>query len=306
LSDANFKGCNILGNYVNADGGGMNNFSSSPKLLNCSILGNHANNTGRTGGFFSYSGGSTSKPVLLINCLIAKSTAGTAALEIGNQISVITLVNCTIAVNTNNDSAINNFGSGTVTNIQNTIVWGGRSTNINGNGGYNVKYSLMKGSSDTNNGNIDASGLSEADIFENYAIGNYALKPSSTCINVGNNSVYTDAGGNLTTDKDLAGNARLTENTIDLGAYEYSGYLSANSFQNLENTMSFYPNPAKNVLYFSEEILNAKILDLSGKLVMQIYNPAKSIDVSQLAKNVYLISIQTKKGTTINRKFIKE
>src|SRR5690606_34614328 len=49
------------------------------------------------------------------------------------------------------------------------------------------------------------------------------LSGSSPAINTGNNTSYTDAGGNLASDLDLAGNPRLVDGTIDMGAYEFQG-----------------------------------------------------------------------------------
>ena len=57
---------------------------------------------------------------------------------------------------------------------------------------------------------------------------------------------------------------------------------------------------------FSEEISNAKITDLSGKMVKQFITSGKSVDVSNLSKGNYIITFTTKKGEIINKKFIKE
>ena len=53
------------------------------------------------------------------------------------------------------------------------------------------------------------------------------LNACSPAISIGNNSAYTDAGGNLAADLDLAGNPRVynqaSGGVIDMGAYEYQG-----------------------------------------------------------------------------------
>ncbi|RYD95790.1 MAG: hypothetical protein EOP54_15185, partial [Sphingobacteriales bacterium] len=46
------------------------------------------------------------------------------------------------------------------------------------------------------------------------------MQTVSPAIGAGSNTLYTNNGGNLATDKDLAGNPRLTGNNIDMGAYE--------------------------------------------------------------------------------------
>jgi hypothetical protein len=70
--------------------------------------------------------------------------------------------------------------------------------------------------------------------------------------------------------------------------------------------LSIFPNPTKNILNFSEEISNITISDFSGKIIKQIPNSEKSINVSKLTKGNYIISGKTKTGETINKKFIKE
>ncbi|WP_188752688.1 BspA family leucine-rich repeat surface protein [Parapedobacter defluvii] len=58
-------------------------------------------------------------------------------------------------------------------------------------------------------------------------VGYLQLSASSPAINGGSNTAYTDAGGDLATDIDLAGNPRVYNLTgggvIDMGAYEYPG-----------------------------------------------------------------------------------
>lgn len=71
-------------------------------------------------------------------------------------------------------------------------------------------------------------------------------------------------------------------------------------------SLTIFPNPAKDIINFSDEILNIRISDLSGKVIRQIPNPEKSINVSKLAKGTYIISATTKSGETINKKFIIE
>lgn len=66
------------------------------------------------------------------------------------------------------------------------------------------------------------------------------------------------------------------------------------------------PNPVKDIINISEDVSNIRISDLSGKMVKQISNSEKSINVSNLIKGTYIISAVTKTGEIINKKFIKE
>ncbi|UOE41400.1 T9SS type A sorting domain-containing protein [Chryseobacterium suipulveris] len=84
--------------------------------------------------------------------------------------------------------------------------------------------------------------------------------------------------------------------TISLGTMDVNG----------KNSINFYPNPVKDTLIFSEQVSNINITDLSGKLIKQISRKEKSINVSTLAKGIYIITAITKSGKKISKKIIKE
>ncbi|MNK64892.1 Beta-agarase D precursor [compost metagenome] len=70
--------------------------------------------------------------------------------------------------------------------------------------------------------------------------------------------------------------------------------------------IKIFPNPVKDILYFSEEVSNIRIVDISGKLVRQFSILEKSINISKLVKGTYILSVTAKTGERINKKFIKE
>ncbi len=80
--------------------------------------------------------------------------------------------------------------------------------------------------------------------------------------------------------------------------------LSVNDIKS--TTLNIFPNPAKDILNFSEEVSNITISDFSSKIIKQIPNPEKSINVSKLAKGTYIISAITRTGEIITKKFIKD
>lgn len=95
---------------------------------------------------------------------------------------------------------------------------------------------------------------------------------------------------------------------------DWSLYASANSvtilstpdsdFQNFE----FYPNPVKDVLHFeveNQEIIDFKVIDLFGKVVMEKRPLENQIDLSVLSSGAYLFHLKTNVGT-ISKKFIKQ
>jgi len=82
--------------------------------------------------------------------------------------------------------------------------------------------------------------------------------------------------------------------------------LSTSDPDNTNKNVNVYPNPVKEILHFSEEVSNVKITDLSGRTVKQISASGKSVNVSTLAKGVYIITATAKSGKTIIKKIIKE
>ena len=86
---------------------------------------------------------------------------------------------------------------------------------------------------------------------------------------------------------------------------EFKGHtldVNESSFKQL----SIFPNPVKDVLNFSQDVSNIRIIDLSGKIVKKISTAEKAINLAELAKGTYIISATTKAGEKINKKFIKE
>ena len=71
-------------------------------------------------------------------------------------------------------------------------------------------------------------------------------------------------------------------------------------------TITIAPNPAKDIINFSEEVSNIRISDISGKIIKQFSNSEKSVNLSKLAKGTYILSVTAKTGETIDKKFIKE
>jgi len=68
---------------------------------------------------------------------------------------------------------------------------------------------------------------------------------------------------------------------------------------------TLYPNPVKDVLYFSAgKVAKAEVYDLNGRLVKTSAVSNNSVNVSSLSKGVYFIILHTDKGT-VKEKFIK-
>jgi len=175
-----------------ADGGGLFVLSSSVSVSNCVITGNSSFDDG--GGAY---GGT------LNNCLIIGNRAG-----YGGGVSFFdnpgTLNNCTLSGNTAGDGGGSYGGT-----LNNCIVYFNNATvGANSSGGTIFSYSCttpLPGGT----GNITNDPL-----FVDALTSNFTLSDDSPGRDSGNNA---NAPGNT----DLAGNLRLVNATVDMGAYEY-------------------------------------------------------------------------------------
>lgn len=159
------------------------------------------------------------------------------------------IINSTITGNQSQD-----FGGGiqiinSSPTVQNSIVWNNNSIEYNfaradnfniGTGEPVTSYSLIQGcnpggtwddfcGTDGGDNLSDEAPLFDTDITPGdapTADGDFSLTSSSPVINTGYNTLYTDSGGDINNDLDLAEEPRLFDGTtdlIDLGAYEFQG-----------------------------------------------------------------------------------
>ncbi|KPA12883.1 polymorphic outer membrane protein [Candidatus Magnetomorum sp. HK-1] len=227
-AESKIKDCKIIDNTAEYDGGGIySDYSSHVNVVNCLIAGNSANDGGgiscssleiqnsiiKNNSAVYVGGGIVNnyKNATIRNCLLYHNTAKTGAGIVCRQSETI-IINTTITQNT----ATQNTGGlycAYKTNplVINSILWMNQGGEIyaENNCEPTVTYSCIQGGF-PGEGNIDDDPfLSEE----------YQLDESSPCINSGNN----ESVGLLF--YDLAGNPRILELLVDMGAYEtlYSG-----------------------------------------------------------------------------------
>ncbi len=232
IIEGNANGGGVPHNYA---GGILNNgtgagHESSPTILNCSFY----NNSAATSGGAIWNSGFTdgaSSPIIT-NCAFYSNSAGSLGGAMynrgdagGGETNPL-ITNCSFYNNTAlNGGAINNFEANTIT-IENCIFWGNSATDgedeigDNGAGVTILNYSLI--SDDTPDGtvtlpsgvtgsnNIDANPL-----FVDASNYNLRLTNNSPARNTGNNPSVP-----FNTLTDLGGNPRITDSTVDMGAYE--------------------------------------------------------------------------------------
>lgn len=196
--------CAISGNTANGNGGGVdNNYESSPDITDSIISGNIANNGG---GIYD---NLYSSPTLT-NCVIAGNTAYSGGGAIYNWASAPTLTNCTVA--DNSGGGIDNYLFSSPI-LVNSILWNDQSHEIQ-----NAPQSLAVATySDIQNGYAGTGNIDLNPIFVDPSAGEFQLQPESACIDAGNNAPFSNG------DTDLAGNPRIFNGAVDIGAYEVQG-----------------------------------------------------------------------------------
>lgn len=127
----------------------------------------------------------------------------------------------------------------------------------------------------------------------------YKLSTSSPAIDAGNNS-YLPANTNF----DLAGNSRIVNTTVDLGAYEYDAALNSNTFSAFKE-FKVYPNPTSNeiFIYCNESLVAVKLVSYDGKLLLESQN--KHLSIHNFPSGVYFLILETESGQIGNQKIIK-
>lgn len=200
----------INANGVNA---GVSDNAGSLTLKNCAFrtnIGSGMNITGATG------------KVLIYNTLFADGGTG---LNVQYGKENITLVNTTFA-NNNKDM------SEELTNVYNSVSWNNRTQYMVGADGHNKVFDKFetKDAAKENNEDIQNGPNFVDPLNEKNEARDYHIRPSLTLLNKGENNNYAlnvlgSVDASLTDERDLGNNARLTDETIDIGAYEYEAPL---------------------------------------------------------------------------------
>lgn len=196
----NIEGLTFINKNPN-NGTGMQANSSGEKITmkQLSFRGNNGNGLQITNG--------NTGDMLLANILFADGGTGLADAD-----SHTNVINATFA---NNNTDVTGSGY----KIYNSVSWNNRKQNL---------------PSENNNRNIDGE-ITNTDIQHgpnfldpdttDVYMRDYRIRPSITLLNQGDNRIYEALVAPLANEKDLANNARLVDDKIDVGAYEYEAAL---------------------------------------------------------------------------------
>ena len=240
VSNCVIRGGTAVAN-ANAAGAGVE-LAGAGTLTHCVVSNNVVQGTSSDG---SMTGGAiympyNSKNGRVSNCLIAYNRyvtsgdtvkVGTAGIRFFGTNDGTSIENCTIVANTVegalSDDSAGIFCTAWHCHFRNNIIVGNTETGKDGRS--SVKLESNGGSGYTHYNNITDDVLIEntgtkgrdnalvespADLFQNFAAGNFALKAASRACNRGTGSVA------LLPSVDLAGNSRVYGKAIDIGCYE--------------------------------------------------------------------------------------
>jgi len=192
-SDPILINCAFVGNWANY-GGGMHS-RGNPMLINCRFIGNATKNNG--------AGMDNGGEALLINCVFFENKAGFFGGGVENTGRPL-LINCTFTKNSAGEQGGGVSSAESSPTLVNCILWDNTPDQVHGDPMPTISYSDVQGGW-PGQGNVDADPWFDDDL---------RLLGGSPCIDAGNNSpassVFTDC----------AGNARIINDRVDMGAYE--------------------------------------------------------------------------------------
>jgi hypothetical protein len=201
----------LLGGAVYDTNPGFNNGLT---LIDCSFTDNSAMFNG--GAIENYYASLT-----IVGCLFTGNTAVNSGGAVYNFSSLAILTNCTFTLNSGSVGGAIECDFNSDPTITNSILWNDTATG--GNPGANEIYTDGQSESSVTYSDIDDSEYAftstniDADPkFVSPLTGNFQLQPTSPAINAGSNAAINATG--VTTD--LAGNPRIFDGVVDMGAYE--------------------------------------------------------------------------------------
>jgi len=249
------------------------------------------------------------------NVLVADNDINVAALDIyregwnnGNTLDVV-INNSTFVNNDYNGTHGNSIvasGNGSVNlNVYNSIFWDNTTNGIAStrdiSNGAETNYDVVVANSIANlssnagtNGTFSATNVTTLDPATDNLNLDAEYKPTSASnyiVDQGDNAYYDTAlFGNL----DLAGNDRIFNTTVDLGAYEYDSTLGLEEVNYTSNSIKLYPNPATDIVNIktNQTIKNVTVFNINGQKVLDIANQSQ-INISNLPTGMYFLNIIT-------------
>jgi len=296
----------IKNNYLHVgSGGGIYAFKSNHIVILNNIITGQANACLEGGGIYAL----LSTDISIVGNLLHHNEANWRGGGLYLENSEALLVNNTICFNQSMDGYGKGGGLSCLNSspiIYNTILFSnsaatsGNQVYLDANSDPDFFYSDIEGG-------LAAFGLEDTVLYTGHYENNidadplfmlsgdypYSLDIGSPCINAGN----PDTTGLFIPEFDLAGNERIVQNSIDIGAFESPLSIHISDLNKPGNILIF-PNPAtdKISIYIPEEQFQKgwiSIYDLKGNSVLnaETVNPLQEFELSSLARGIYIIKI---------------
>lgn len=309
IRESTFESNEAMSITAGRGGGAFYNEQNIPvEILNCHFI---SNISGNGGGIYFNTNDSVPR---ITNTRFYKNEANLGGALYGKGAS-LELINTSIYANQGfygGGGIVQVDSDSTTLNLKNSIIWGNEGGN-NGNDILNVgDHSSVELSfclySDTVNDIIEGGEITATDCitgnpsFRDADNGDLRLKHTSLAINEGDpntNMEFFPLDG-TGTPLDIIGNPRLYDQRIDIGAYEWDGELSVNSFW--KKNISVYPNPVKNKLHIvgGQQITDIEMFDLQGRIIhipeSKLGNDRDEnyiVDISEFSQGTYFIRVHT-------------
>lgn len=95
------------------------------------------------------------------------------------------------------------------------------------------------------------------------------------------------------------------ELTLPFGCHKLETTAVLSSAQNSQERISFYPNPASDIVRFNPVVSDLKLSTCDGKALKIIFQN-QILEVADLPKGIYLVTGTTQNGNSFTEKLIKE
>lgn len=331
VKNFSFKNCEFVNNTTKAVGGAiyLTTLGGSGLFENCTFEGNAAVNNGWGNAIIFDNGSAPQDNVMLKNCTFFNNGNGLGGVIAINYSNIsISVHSCTFAANSGNDNVgdlyfIPNAGNPGMLSYKANLFFDSRGIIMpNGYKGnmeveYNVSTSVINVEEGLPNIKYDAFAnlaeqLPDVDVKVELVNSLPALKDNGGKVRTIKLTGTEDDNaaiafvGEIISETDARGYTRKADYQ-DAGAYE-SGATNAlfNAKGNTE--MSFFPNPAKEVINFSVPITgNITIFDLTGSLVKSFSaENASTLHIGDLNAGIYVISVTVSGQAPATARLIKK
>jgi hypothetical protein len=309
----------IMGNDAGHGGGGISFSIGASGVVENNII--DSNETyGSGGGIGLYY---NSNPLIINNLIINNFSKGNNGGGIFTYISNPAIINNTIAFNTTGIEWDAGEGGGISIEqkpypvIKNCIIWNNISSifSMNIDFYWNDWLDISYCNVEEDLGHIfDLKPHTNIDSIPGFVDpenGNFQLVWNSPCINKGD----PDSTGTHLPDFDLAGNERIFEGTVDIGAYEFNGPLAIPAISDSED-FNIYPNPSSGIFLLEKRADNSlddqlvRIYHVGGELVLEESVDADEtvipINISLHPDGIYLLIVLSKGQRLYQQKIIKD